>query len=118
MGRYVFDETLSDLAGITATCNIPSIQATRDKPCMVTVTIEASVLQQILTAASLYRYDHDESNGTQEDHDWATLQKDTIAVLKGRIAKAQGSDTDNDKTVALDRRCRRLLAEAKAKQNG
>lgn len=125
MGRYVHDETLSDLAGINASCNITTAQAERDKPCMATVTIEAALLQQILTCASLHLYDNPfrpepvageyasmiEQNN-EEGQDWHDLMRDAIEVLTGRLSKAQSPDYGQlkDDSVRTTRKIRKMDA--------
>jgi hypothetical protein len=124
MGRFVHDETLSDLADITASCNITTGQATADKPCMVTVTIEASRLQEILTCARLHLYDNPfrpdireivEQNN-QAGQDWHDLMADTIEVLAGRVSMAQCPEQSHrlkDDSVALTRKIRKEMARIK-----
>jgi hypothetical protein len=130
--RFVHDETLSDLAGITASCNITKSQADRDNPCMVTVTIEASTLHNLLTMASLHMYDNpfrpdvvDENDSmaevvrqnNQEGQDYYDLMRDTISILTSRISVATSPDygQSNEQSVKSDRKHRRLIEEMQAK---
>jgi hypothetical protein len=132
MGRFVHDETLSDLSTITASCNITTAQASQNNPCIATVTIEASTLQQILTLANLYLYDNpfrpdvvDENTtmrdvveqNNQEGQDRHDLLRDTIEVLSGRLSVAASPDygKSNDDSVVLTRQTRRYMNELNTK---
>jgi hypothetical protein len=118
--RFVHDETLDDLAHITASVNIPRSQASKENPMLATITIDPSTLFSILTSATLYRYDNPvkmkgDLESYRENKDWYDLQGDAIRVLEGRLSVACDPDYGHsrDKEVSQDRKFRRLFEEQK-----
>lgn len=129
MVRPAFDETLADLASITATVNRTTAQASATEPCIATVTIPAHLLQSILTAASLHYSDnphvpkpevgeHAEmiASNNAQSQDWYWEMRDTIEILSARVSVAQAPDYPQnglakERGVATDRKHRALFAK-------
>ena len=115
-----FDETLSDLkAVLSVTCDITRSEATAERQMMATVTLPATTLHNILTAASLHNYDEedkfvakpgaDEYNDASRQYYWD--QRDCIDYLTGQLSVATSPDYGDSKeqSIATSRKCRHSM---------
>jgi len=133
MTRPAFDETLSDLADITATVNRTVAQASAENPSIVTLTIESGLLQQILTAASLHMSDFPFvpkpevgeyadiiAENNVEAQDWHWRMRDAIEIVGARASQAAHPDSGRGRQrelgLATDRKHRALFAKMDAEQ--
>jgi hypothetical protein len=125
-----FDPSLDDLKHITAEAVTTLSDATRANPAMVTITMDSSTLQSILTAARLHYYENpfvpnpvDQTSdyaevsrqNNEESKHWHWLMEDAIEVLSGRISCAvipERAQFDNkDQSVANNRKSRKLFEQ-------